>query len=367
MAAGLARTSRLSCFRSAVTRRQAGRLAAGCATAVPSECAETWQSIGMQSVSSGRGISTAPLPAAGAQLARESPSAGAACMHPASIRIPALQSRWRGSMVCITAARPSLLASSCSSVATRPRRTCCPASSRLLHLHMIQTYSSAPRVWYAGHHFCSARQLSAQVNGEYDVMRGGVSSATHARRFSSDARSLSALHSTTALPGVTLMFTARFWTTCRGRHAGAPCPARWRSPRRPTAPRGQQTAAAPVTARRGRPRRPPLAAARAQTSARERCCCGRSPTSLGPDHRTAAAASVAAAATAAVAVRVTICSTQRQMLQSSLIHQAAELGSLPCSADVSCIQATFCRGGVTLCAAPLLEPGLHLTAPGAID
>lgn len=226
----------------------------------------------MQSVSSGRGISTAPLPAAGAYSAHgELVSWRCMSMHPALRRIAALQSGWRGSIVCITAARPSLLASPCSSVATRPRRTCCPASSRLLHLHVVQTHSSTQCVWYAGHHFCSARQLSAQVSGENDVMRGGVSNATHARCLNSDARPLPALHSTVAAPGVTLMFTARFWTACRGRHAGAPCPARWRSPRRPTAPHGQQTAAAAVTAHRGRRRRPPPAAAWAQTSARERC------------------------------------------------------------------------------------------------
>ena len=118
----------------------------------------------MQSVSSGRGISTAPLPAAGAQLAHKEPvSWRCLCVHPASIRIPAVQSRWMGSMVCITATRPSLLASSCTSSATKPCRTSCPASLKLLQLHVIQTHSSAPRVWYAGHHFCSARQLSAQV------------------------------------------------------------------------------------------------------------------------------------------------------------------------------------------------------------
>ena len=55
-------------------------LAAGYAAARTSKCVETWQSIGMQSVSSGRGISTAPLPAAGAQIAHEE-LASWDCLH----------------------------------------------------------------------------------------------------------------------------------------------------------------------------------------------------------------------------------------------------------------------------------------------
>ena len=226
---------------------------------------------------------------------------------------------------------PIALASPCSSISTHPCRTSCPTSLKLLHSYLRRLSTTHPACLVCRPPFLLSTATFSTGESLCRLLRAGVSDAAHARYWTTPAHDTSTVLPL-GLPGETSGYcemVKHASTICRGRHAGAPCPARWRSPRRPTAPRGQQTAAAPVTARRGRPRPPPPAAARAQTSARERCFalvfCWQA--ASFPAHLSAAVA-----AAAAVRIRGLESSWSRWLLS---VQQAAEVDRTLCSAHAS--------------------------------